>query len=199
MIAMQQVHGNKIINVDKLNLNLDSNIFQIDNIDACFTTKKSTVLSVKSADCLPILISGFGVQQNNKQKTSFIAAAHAGRKGTELKILYKLLEKLNAEFNIVDEFKKNLIENNTQLNIWFGPAICVDCYQINKKANKHYNLRKENENQIIKFFRKHKLDIKNNLDLKINNSCTLHESEKYHSYRKTGPGVKMNYSFIEIT
>lgn len=207
-IAMQQVHGNKINNIDLLDLNSDKKIIQVDNVDACFTTKKNILLSVKSADCLPILISGYGNKTSKSKKIQpFIAAAHAGRKGTELKIIYELLKKLDIELNITNTLKQNLedkensssnLEKN-KLNIWFGPAICVDCYQINRKTNAHYNLIQENKKQILKFFEKYKLDLKKNLNLEIENNCTLHEPEKYYSYRKTGPGVKMNYSFIEIS
>jgi copper oxidase (laccase) domain-containing protein len=194
VVIMQQVHGNKITNLDLLDLSTSNDIIKIDNVDACFTTKKNLLLCVKSADCLPILISGFGTKKESRnQAIPFVAAAHAGRKGTQLNILFNLLEKINTELDIV----KTLANN--QLNIWFGPAICVDCYQIDRAQDIHYNLIEENKKQIIKFLKNHQIENHKNLNLVVKNNCTLHEPEKYHSYRKTGKGVKMNYSFIKIS
>jgi copper oxidase (laccase) domain-containing protein len=120
--------------------------------------------------------------------------SHAGRKSTEKKLLFKLLKKLNQTYHLVD--KINQLE--TPLQIWFGPAICKKCYQIDEKTDQHYDLIAQNQKQILDFFTLHNLDPKKYLSLEIENHCTLHEPEKYYSYRKSGNNVKMNYSFIEI-
>jgi YfiH family protein len=193
VVVMQQVHGNNISNVDLLDIDSSQNNLKIDNIDACFTTKKNLLLCVKSADCLPILISGFGIQKNSSKKlVPFVAAAHAGRKGTQLNILYKLLEKLTTGLNILETLSEK------RLKIWFGPAICDKCYQVDREKNIYYNLIEENKKQLLKFFKENKISTKKYLNLEIDNSCTLHEPKKYHSYRRSGPGGKMNYSFIKI-
>ncbi len=186
-IKMEQIHENKIATINDA-ITDDP----IKGVDACHTNKKNIFLSVKTADCLPILISGFDDKQ-----LPFVAAAHAGRKGTESKILYLLLEKLNDTYNFVNALQ-NESEKQLRLNIWFGPAICEKCYQIDRATNLHYDLIAENKKQIVEFFAKNKLDPQKSLNLEVENHCTLHEPEKYYSYRATGPGVKMNYSFIGI-
>jgi len=138
---------------------------------------------------LPVLIYGTGTNRKSSshvRQTEFVAAAHAGRKGTQARILGKLLEKLYQKF----EIKK--------LYIWFGPAICETSYQIDRETDLHYDLISENQVQIRDFFRKHQLDSQNILKLDIDLGCTFHEQDKYYSYRITGPGVKSNYSFIGI-
>jgi len=174
VIVMEQIHGTKIFEIE------DSTNMVIKGVDGCFTSNKNTVLSVKSADCLPILISG----KNNN--TNFIAAAHAGRKGTDGEILYKLLNRLNDTYNF------NI---NTSLHIWFGPAICQSCYQVDKQKDLHYDLIQKNKNQLFRFLKENKIS-QNNLELIIENRCTLHENDQFYSYRASGPGVKMNYSLI---
>lgn len=181
-IKMQQVHGNIIEEVDKIP---SESIIEIPGTDACFTSQKNLFLSVKTADCLPILIHGIG---ENDQ--GFVAAAHAGRKGTQKEILYKLLEKLKEKYKFV--------KTSNELYIWFGPAICFDCYQIDKETDLHYDLIEENKKQITKFCEKYGFDEKNHLKLEILKKCTLHENNNFYSYRACGPGVKMNYSFIGI-
>ncbi|MBP7842654.1 polyphenol oxidase family protein [Candidatus Woesebacteria bacterium] len=198
LIRMEQVHGNKIVEIFDSSLNFEA-LSPLSGIDACYTTKKNTFLSVKSADCLPILISGFGTKNktgiaDEAESFPFIAVAHAGRKSTETKILFNLLEELNNRYDFVTSLK----EKNKTLDIWFGPAICESCYQINQETDIHYNLNAKNEQQVTEFFVKYDLDPELSLNLEIENHCTLHEPEKYYSYRATGPGVQMNYSFIGI-
>ncbi len=188
-VRMEQVHGNDVAEITAKTLKTNQ---VIPGVDACYTTLKHTFLSVKSADCLPILISGFGIK--NTLVHPFVAAAHAGRKSTDAKIAYLLLEELNKKFEFVSYLKKN----QAHLNIWFGPAICENCYQINRDTNTHYNLILQNKEQIVKFFEKEELDPQKHLNLEIEDHCTLHEPEKYYSYRATGAGVKMNYSFVGI-
>ncbi len=203
LVKMEQVHGCEIKQVEEIEkTETDSRpaALEINEVDACYTSQKNTFLSVKTADCLPILIHGF----RNQLKQEFVAAAHAGRKSTQQKILYKLLEELDSEYNFVKKLKEKQtvsglkIKKSDVLYIWFGPAICVDCYQIDKKTNLHFDLIEENKKQLFDFFKKNNLNPKKSLNLKIEKHCTLHENEKYYSYRATGPGVKMNYSFIGI-
>ena len=187
-VQMQQVHEASIVEItNKETLNQEfakSTKFNFEQvlpgIDASYTSLSNIFLSVKSADCLPILISGV-----DQDAHPFIAAAHAGRKGTQKEILLKLLIELYTQYKF------------SNISVWFGPAICVDCYQIDKKTNTHFDLIAENKKQIQAFLQENNLS-QNAITLKIEHHCTLHEPEKFHSYRKTGPGVKMNYSFIGI-
>lgn len=199
VIRMQQIHGNKIAEITYPFL--DSNKYlqdPIPGVDACYTAEKNIFLSIKSADCLPILISGFAntvtATAENEKSFPFIAAAHAGRKSTESKILYLLLEEVNKKYNFVQFLKKK----PSALHIWFGPAICTQCYQIDRKTDTHYDLISENKKQIAAFCTNHQLDPEKSLEIEIKSPCTLHNQTKYYSYRATGPGVQMNYSFIGI-
>ncbi|NCS87025.1 MAG: hypothetical protein GW773_04225, partial [Candidatus Pacebacteria bacterium] len=71
-----------------------------------------------------------------------------------------------------------------------GSAICKECYQIDKKSDLHYDLYQKNIDQIEK----------SGMIVKIIRSefCTLHNNDLFHSYRKSGPGVAMNYSLIGL-
>ena len=192
-VSMQQTHSSSITQIKATTLaDTPVKIFNLPKVDACFTTQKDVFLSVKSADCLPILISGFGTAL--KTPVPFVAAAHAGRTGTNLQILSCLLNELQDTLSIVETLRTE----DQKLHIWFGPAICTDCYQIERKTDTHYNLVAQNEKQILDFFKEHNLNPQNSLQLDIAQHCTLHEPEKYYSYRATGPGVNMNYSFIGI-
>ena len=120
---------------------------------------KNLTLITRTADCLPILI----------YTPTVIAAIHAGRKSTELKILEKVLVKMQKEFNI-----------NTHFHIYFGPHICKENYEINPETKEHYELRQQNVNQIQSV-----LNTKQ-YTLYEKNICTKQHVSTYFSYREEG-------------
>lgn len=195
VVTMQQTHGNMIADLSENLENVHQKIQQITDVDACFTNQKNVYLTVRTADCLPILISG-EYQDSKGIIQEFVAVAHAGRKGTNAQILNKLLSSLEKKFLFLADFKKH---DSHKLSIWFGPAICPEGYQIDRDTNTHFDLVYENKKQIANFFDSHGLDFTKHVNLVIDLGCTLHEPKKYYSYRASGPGVKMNYSFIVIT
>jgi copper oxidase (laccase) domain-containing protein len=221
VITMQQVHGCNIVNVadftNTAKIKMPNSPFiDIKNTDACYTTLENVFLSVKSADCLPILVWGYGLVQTNiansqpapfsnttttnssTHPTPFVAVAHAGRKGTQSQILSKLLDKLELDLKISATINNTKNPNQTKLNIWFGPAICVDCYQIDRQTDLHYDLIAENKKQLENFLTANGIDKSQYLNLEISEGCTFHHPEKYYSYRQDGPDGKMNYSLVGI-
>ncbi len=144
---------------------------KLSNVDAVLTTRAGIGLAVRTADCLPVLIH---------HPSGLIGAVHAGRKGTEAGILSKVGKIIKTDFNLEEG-----------LHFWFGPAICNQCYQIDEQKDLHYNLLRNNTDQLYKIFKPEKINIH------FANICTL-EHPEYHSYRETGQGVEMNYSAIVL-
>ena len=106
-IKMEQTHSNNFIEI----FETPKNNKVIPNVDALITAKKNIILSIKSADCLPILI-----HWNNGKDRDVIAAIHSGRAGTEKKILSKVLKYLRLKYGVGS---KKIQTNN--LTIWLGP------------------------------------------------------------------------------
>ncbi len=101
---LQQVHGERIINLD---------YHKGDNIaDGVFTSKSGKVLAILTADCLPILIT-------NKTGTE-IAALHAGWRGLASGIIQKAL----PMFSCAPE----------SLMVWLGPAISARNYEVSDEV-----------------------------------------------------------------
>ncbi len=172
LFAMEQVHDNKVKLLEPKDhpLAFYPGAFNtIKGVDTLVVKKKGVGLIVKHADCLPILIS---------HPSGVIAAVHAGRKGTEKQIFLKTLSLLIEKFNITKDLK-----------VWFGPRICRNCYQIDRETNLYYDLVEKNINQLELLFKP------NQYDLMIHPSCTFCD-ERFHSYRREGKGVKMNYSVV---
>lgn len=172
-VFMQQVHGNTIT---ILNNHHQPNVQTALNTDAVISTHRkhhqNLYLIISHADCLPIFIY---------HKSGILAAIHAGRKGTKQRILAKTLLEIRRKFRIV-----------SNLEIWFGPHICAQCYQISKKPSLYYNLRVKNLDQLLEVYEPTKFN------LVENNICTL-ESGEFYSYRESGKGVEMNYSVAWIS
>ena len=106
---MAQVHGNKIISVDKGGLYED-----VDGIVSC----KNLTLAVKTADCVPVIIYD--------PETGLIGAIHAGRKSIVGGILSESL------LNILNKY--GCVPND--LCVFLGPHIRVASYNLLPEAYK---------------------------------------------------------------
>ncbi len=93
--------------------------------DALITTTPSVSLSVRVADCLPIII----------QADNALAIVHAGRVGTLAGISSRVCEVM-------------LQVSTGPFTVWFGPCSCVLCYEIHKETATHFDLVGENKAQI---------------------------------------------------
>lgn len=161
-VSMEQVHSNEA-------KQLDSKVKkEIKGTDAVLTTDRTLALTVRVADCVPLLLY--------HEPSQTIGVIHAGRKSTELGLTEKTLQQLPT--------------TEGTLHIWLGPHICEQCYQINEELNEHYNLLRKNIDQMYQVFDR------SNLNLIFANQCTAHHNKLYYSYRKEGVGVPMNYGVI---
>lgn len=169
-VTMDQVHRSEFRFIEPITSAeiYDSHIF---GVDALITTIPGITLAVKHADCLPILVY---------HPKGIIAAIHAGRRSTQQQILKKVLRYLKTHFQLKDS-----------VSLWFGPALCKDCHTTNPEKTTHFDLIAENRNQTEQIFGS------GNFSITVTNRCTAHEDE-FHSYRKTGPGVPMNWSTITL-
>jgi YfiH family protein len=116
LVYMDQVHGDKIIDIDK-----DYNYDTTPTCDALVTNEKETPLMVMVADCNPILI-----YDKNKE---VIAAVHAGRAGIFSNILSKTIKKMQLTYSCEP---KDII-------ISLGPSIHQCCYEVGSEIKEEAN------------------------------------------------------------
>lgn len=192
---LNQVHGNKVLNIDSYASNIltTSLIEHINNnlsqdyknqfykADASFTLEKSRVCVVKTADCIPILLT-------NKQG-DFASAIHAGWRGLASGII---------EQTVLQYLK----HGNTQaidIIAWLGPAICQQHYEvdtnfhdtfiaqsaINKNAFKPSNIKDKWQANIIQLAANQLVSLGVD-DIIFSDVCTYCDSDKFHSYRRDG-------------
>ncbi|WP_421716861.1 peptidoglycan editing factor PgeF [Arcobacter arenosus] len=164
LISMNQVHGNNIKIVDSSSPNI------IDNCDGIITNDKDVVLMVMVADCIPIIFID--------RKKGVIAAVHAGRNSTFLKISELTAKKMVNEFNC----------NYTDIEVHMGPSIQKCCYEVSdemvtiveKSFGKGFVNGRFIDLQGINLSLLKSLNISN---ITISNTCTKCSNEPYFSYR----------------
>jgi len=112
LILLDQMHQDQILLLKEPFVTPSSPL----EYDALITNCPNTFLGILTADCLPI----FAVDQEKK----VIAAIHAGRQGTALRITAKALRKMKEEFGC----------RSKDLLIAMGPSIGPFCYEIDEKV-----------------------------------------------------------------
>ena len=97
--------------------------------DAMISDDSSVILSVRTADCLPLFIVGDG----------YFSVVHAGRVGTLNSIVKRVCLTLKS-FGVAN------------VSVWFGPASCVCCYEVDRDTQTYFDLFESNMDQIRSVF-----------------------------------------------
>lgn len=143
-----QVHGDHIEVVE----NFEGKLKTYPETDGLITKERGVTLIVLTADCLPIVYSD--------EKAGIIGISHQGWKGTELKLVQKMIKRfLDLRSTLYD------------LRIAIGPGIGACCY--------HRNLTKENFDILVE------TGIKPD-QIDYFPFCTSCDEERFFSYRKVG-------------
>ena len=112
LILMHQTHSNKVIEINKKNL--DKNIYS----DAMITRYKKVALGVLTADCVPILV----YDKRNK----IIGCIHAGWRGALSGIIKKTIIKIKRKNSRYDIFAS------------VGPCISIKSYEVDLNFYKKF-------------------------------------------------------------
>ena len=102
---LKQVHGTKLVEAPFETFNLPEG-------DGLYSVKKGVCVSVRTADCLPILVTDDGA--------SFVMALHAGWRGLAQGIIKKSFSQLKA----VKDFREK------NLRIFWGPCIEEEAFEV---------------------------------------------------------------------
>jgi len=165
LVSMNQTHGNNVQIVTSKSPKI------IDDCDGLITNEKDLPLLVMVADCIPILL--------HDEKKGVIAALHAGRNSTFLKIVEVAINKMKEEFSC----------NPLDIKATLGPSIQKCCYEVSEDLANIVKTSFANEfvdgrNIDLQAINKSIL-LKNGVtNITISNICTKCSGENYYSYRK---------------
>jgi hypothetical protein len=99
-IWLTQVHGNDLYHITTTD---DSK----PTADGCYTTKPHLACAIRTADCLPILLTN--------RSGSFVAGLHCGWKGLYLDLICKTVQ---------------IADKSSPLIAWIGPGISFKNYEV---------------------------------------------------------------------
>jgi len=191
--VVNQVHGDRILIIDHPLRDLISH--QPHQYDAIITDQTGLAISIKTADCVPILFV-------DKIKR-IVGVAHAGWKGTSLNIAAK----------VVDTFLKKFSCRADDIIAIIGPAIGPCCYQVDEVVFNSMKRDKDRES----FFSPCCLQGRWMLDLPLANKlqiigrgifptniyttdyCTSCNTGIFFSHRREGGNTGRQLDFIMLT
>ena len=147
----------------------------VEDCDALITSEKNIVLTILTADCVPVLL------YDSKKKV--VAAVHAGWKGTKSKIVAKTVLEMSKVYGCEPQ---NIIAG-------IAPSIGSCCYEVGEDVAKHffdtpdgYTQKGEKYMLDLPFINKKQLlDVGlREENIEMSDVCTACEVDRYFSYRK---------------
>jgi YfiH family protein len=167
-VAIQkQIHGDNITYVD--------NGGMCGEYDAMITDKPNLGLAISSADCPAIFLFD--------KKKKIIAAVHSGWRGTEKKILLKVLTMLVQDFNCEpNNIAAYIAPSINQKRYEVGEEVASlfdEKYSIKNNSKYLIDLQKINRDIMLKFGL-----LKNNIQ--VSSLCSYEMKDLLHSYRRDG-------------
>jgi len=113
-LTVRQIHGDGILVIDKPDFRLPEG--NIPEFDAIITNQPGFAIGVKTADCVPIMITD--------RVKRIIGVVHAGWRGTALKIAAK----------VVMRFREDFSSKTGDMVAAIGPSIGPCCYQVDEQV-----------------------------------------------------------------
>lgn len=113
---MNQVHGDAVLEVAAPHPDADA---VLEAADALVATDPGVGLMVRVADCVPVLLAARAgdAADDAADDRAVVAAVHAGRKGVELNIVTRTVERMRDR-GAIDPVA------------WIGPHVCGRCYEV---------------------------------------------------------------------
>lgn len=168
LVTARQVHGNKVAIVTSRQAGKE-----IPAADALVTNSKGLCLMVRTADCVPLLFYD--------PVSKIVGAAHAGWRGTALKIAVKTIRAM-----------QKLGSKPKNIKVRMGPSIGGCCYEVKKDVAVKFDhsickggrcfvdLKLENKDQLVKAGIRSK-------NVQMSKVCTKCNSERFFSARAGSP------------
>jgi YfiH family protein len=179
--------GFEFINKKAIRLNQSHSNISIElpsddrDADASYTTHNKVICSIRTADCMPLLITD--------KAGSFVAAIHAGWRGLAFGIIENTLKKINAKDKFI---------------VWIGPHISQEFFEVGADVR---NIFLENDPFSVEAFTnvangKYFLSMLKVAKLKLKrlgvqkifitkNFCTYKNANNYYSYRREASKERM--------
>lgn len=148
--------------------------------DALITTRPGLSVSVRTADCYPILLS------DGKS----VAAVHAGWRGTAAHIVEKTLARMRSEFGT----------HAQEVQAAIGPGIGVCCYQVGPEVARQFGFNAEKAHLDLALENRKQLERAGvpSENIEASGICTFCDAGRFFSFRREKEGAGRMTSFVRI-
>lgn len=177
MASLKQIHSGIVLHADRV-------AGCVGEGDALVTAEAGVTVSIRTADCLPILLAD--------RRTGAVAAVHAGWRGTVAGIAGVTVTRLHNDFGSRPE----------DLVAVIGPGIGVCCYEVGEEVARqlgenwpaqtkagHVNLAEHNRRQLERAGLTQSC-------IDVVSPCTFCDADRFWSYRREGERAGRMISFI---
>ena len=149
--------------------------------DALLEDTPGSVVAVKTADCLPILL----IDDRHRA----VAAVHAGWRGTVARIVPNAIEAMRGRFGTLP----------ADLHAAIGPGIGKCCYEVGPEVAGQFGLQGRAQIDLQQANRQQLLEAGVTAErIYASNWCTRCRPEEFHSFRRDREGAGRLYSFVGI-
>jgi YfiH family protein len=171
--TVKQVHSNLVLLAEEPGV--------LGEGDALITNRPGLAISIRTADCYPILLA-------DPQRRA-VAAIHAGWRGTAAQIVRKTLEEMATEFGT----------DPRAVSAAIGPGIGACCYEVGEEVARqfgvegrtHLDLASENRKQLEAAGVPPQ-------NIEVLGVCTFCDAEHFFSYRREKEKAGRMTSFIML-
>jgi YfiH family protein len=173
MASLRQIHSSAVLTADRVGCTGDG--------DALITDRPRVTVSVRTADCYPILLAD--------ARNHAVAAVHAGWRGTVARILPNALKAMRAKFGTIP----------VDVRAAIGPGIGVCCYQVGVEVARQFGLQDAGPIDLAEANRLQLIAAGvPDQSIEILGGCTRCDSGRFHSFRRDKAEAGRMISFIGI-
>jgi YfiH family protein len=149
--------------------------------DALLENTPGSVVAVKTADCVPILLAD--------ERNHAVAAVHAGWRGAVARIAARAVDAMRGRFGTLPE----------DLHAAIGPGIGQCCYEVGPEVAAHFGQEGRGHVDLSGALRRQLEDAGVTPGrIYASNLCTMCRPEEFHSFRRDHQAAGRMYSFAGI-
>ncbi len=149
--------------------------------DALLENTPGSVVAVKTADCVPILL----VDERNRA----LSAVHSGWRGTAAGIVARAVELMGERFGT----------KAASLHAAIGPAIGKCCYEVGPEVAAQFGIEGRTHLDLPEINRAKLAEIGIPADrIYVSQLCTMCCAEEFHSFRRDQEAAGRLYSFVGL-
>lgn len=149
--------------------------------DALVTVQTGLPVSIRTADCYPILLAD--------ERNRAVAAVHAGWRGTAARIVERTIERMHAQFGT----------EARDLWVAIGPGIGFCCYEVGVEVARQFGLEAAGRIDLAEM-NHHQLVQAGVAEghIEVLGGCTKCDAQRFHSFRRDQERAGRMISFIGL-